>query len=241
MNLHQEATLYEWVSVSPLTIRNFLDISVMLTEMVYNIHKQNETIGALNPKNITIRAHLKQAVITDTTRWSAAYQSPECTGTINRVPDARSDLYSLGVIFNELLTGRLPIQPSSAKGDWAFSHVVELPQPITMHQSELEGPIQAIVMKLLAKSPDARYQSANITRTELAVMIARAYSTEAVSAAISGFADDSEIPAWARSAVSLAKELGIVSGKKDNKFAPQDTATRAEAVTMIINLLQVKK
>jgi uncharacterized repeat protein (TIGR02543 family) len=82
---------------------------------------------------------------------------------------------------------------------------------------------------------------ANITRTELAVMIARAYSTEAATAGSSGFTDESEIPDWARGAVSLVKELGIVSGKNGNKFAPQDTATRAEAVTMIINLLQVKK
>jgi len=83
--------------------------------------------------------------------------------------------------------------------------------------------------------------SAKITRAELAVMIARAYSTEAVSAGTSGFADESEIPGWATSAVSLVKKLGIVSGKQDNKFAPQDSATRAEAVTMIINLLQVNK
>ncbi len=160
MILLQETMLHEWGADSPLAIHDFLDISVMLTEMVYNIHKQNETIGALNPKNIKIDAQLKQAIVTDTTRWIAAYRSPEYTGTINRVPDARSDLYSLGVIFYELLTGRLPIQPRSAKGDWAFTHVVEFPQPITMHRSELEGPLQAIVMKLLAKSPDDRYQTA---------------------------------------------------------------------------------
>jgi len=161
MIIHQETTLHEWISSSPLAIPDFLDISVRLTEMVYNIHKQNETIGALNPDNIKIRTHSKQAVVTDTTGWRAAYRSPEYTGTINRVPDARSDLYSLGVIFYELLTGQLPIQPgSSAKKDWAFSHVVEPPLPITMHRSELAGPLQGIVMKLLAKSPTARYQSA---------------------------------------------------------------------------------
>lgn len=160
MTIHQETTLHEWVSVSPLAIHDFLDISVILTKMVYNLHKQNETIGALNPKNIMIRAQLKQAVVTDTTKWSAAYRPPEYMGTMNRVPDARSDLYSLGVIFYELLTGQLPIQPRSADGDWAFAHVVEHPEPLKLYPSELETPLRAIVMKLLSKSPDARYQTA---------------------------------------------------------------------------------
>ncbi|WP_256762410.1 LuxR C-terminal-related transcriptional regulator, partial [Cohnella sp. WQ 127256] len=48
----------------------------------------------------------------------------------------------------------------SAEGDWAYAHVVELPQPISMYRSDLEDPLQAIVMKLLAKSPAARYQTA---------------------------------------------------------------------------------
>ncbi len=160
MTMSQETTLHEWISVSPLTIHDFLDISVILTEMVDNIHKQNETIGTLNPKDIKIRARLKQAVVTDAKSWNAAYRSPEYSGTMNRVPDARSDLYSLGVIFYELLTGHLPIQPRGTDGDWAFAHVVERPEPLTMYRSELEGPIQAIVMKLLAKSPDSRYQTA---------------------------------------------------------------------------------
>jgi DNA-binding CsgD family transcriptional regulator len=160
MTIHQEVTLHKWMAASPLTIQEFLDTAVMLAEMVYHIHKQNETIGALNPHHIKIRPWLKQAVVTDTTKWSSAYRSPDYTGTMNRVPDALSDLYSLGVIFYELLTGQLPIQPRNAEADWALAHVVELPQPLTMYRSELEGPLQAIVMKLLAKSPGARYQTA---------------------------------------------------------------------------------
>jgi archaellum biogenesis ATPase FlaH len=173
MTIHQEATLHEWVSVSPLAIHDFLEISVMLTERIYHRHKQNETIGALHPKNIKIRPQLKQAVVTDTTKWSAAYRPPEYSGMMNRVPDARSDLYSLGVIFYELLTGQLPIQPRSAEGDWEYAHVVEHPQPLQMYRSELEGPLHAIVMKLLAKSPDARYQSAYGVLADLKLCISQ--------------------------------------------------------------------
>ncbi|GFZ92768.1 hypothetical protein GCM10008018_44040 [Paenibacillus marchantiophytorum] len=52
---------------------------------------------------------------------------------------------------------------------------------------------------------------------------------------------DSEIPAWAHGAVSTMKQVGIIVGRGDNKFVPNETATRAEAVTMIMNLLHVKK
>ncbi len=101
---------------------------------------------------------------------------------------------------------------------------------------------QAVEAGIISGYSDGSFRPrANITRAELAVMIARAYAIEAVSVGSSGFADESDIADWARGAVSLVKELGIVSGKRDNKYAPKDTATRAEAVTMIMNLLQVKK
>ncbi|WP_256758639.1 S-layer homology domain-containing protein [Cohnella sp. WQ 127256] len=83
--------------------------------------------------------------------------------------------------------------------------------------------------------------NANITRAELAVMIARAYSPEFESKASNGFVDESDIPNWATNAVSFVKELGIVNGQSGNKFAPNATATRAEAVTIIMKLLQLKK
>ncbi|WP_438348410.1 S-layer homology domain-containing protein [Paenibacillus sp. FA6] len=80
----------------------------------------------------------------------------------------------------------------------------------------------------------------NITRNEMAVMIARAYGTDMTTLASTGFSDDREIPDWARGAVFAMRELGIVKGRSNNNFVPGGMVTRAEAVTMVMNLLQGK-
>ncbi|WP_221469273.1 S-layer homology domain-containing protein [Cohnella nanjingensis] len=83
--------------------------------------------------------------------------------------------------------------------------------------------------------------AANISRAELAVMIARANGSAGTSATETSFADDAKIPAWAKGAVAAVHAAGIVKGREGNKFDPTATATRAEAVVMIMNMLQSKK
>jgi hypothetical protein len=51
------------------------------------------------------------------------------------------------------------------------------------------------------------------------------------------FTDDKDIPAWAKGSVAIVKQASIVQGKNGNKFAPQDNATRAEAVTVLMKML----
>lgn len=100
---------------------------------------------------------------------------------------------------------------------------------------------QALEAKIIRGYEDVTFRPvASITRSELAVMIARAAGVDLISAASTGFADDSQIPAWAKDAVAAVKKSGIVSGRNGNVFAPNETATRAEAVTIIMNLLQTK-
>jgi GH18 family chitinase len=83
--------------------------------------------------------------------------------------------------------------------------------------------------------------NASISRSELVVMIARAVGVDGAVASSTGFADDSKIPTWAKGAIAAVKKLGIVSGRDGNLVAPTETATRAEAVTIIMNLLQTKE
>ncbi|MEK5257516.1 glycosyl hydrolase 53 family protein [Paenibacillus sp. FSL F4-0125] len=100
---------------------------------------------------------------------------------------------------------------------------------------------QALEAKIIRGYENVTFRpAASITRSELAVMIARAAGGDLTSAASTGFADDSQIPAWAKDAVAAVKKSGIVSGRNGNVFAPNETATRAEAVTIIMNLLQTK-
>lgn len=155
-----ETTLKDWLKSSPIHVDKFLNISIILTEMVIRYHVRNETIGILTPGNIKVLDNFKRAAVIGTPQWDAAYRAPEYAGRMNRSPDARSDLYSLGVIFYEMLTGKLPLRVNNDDDDWSLVQMSEEPLPLTDHLPELSGPISSIVMKLLTKSPEARYQKA---------------------------------------------------------------------------------
>lgn len=109
-------------------------------------------------------------------------------------------------------------------GDWA-------------HQAITQA-VQAGIIKGFA---DGNFRpDANITRSEMAVMIARALHLTSAEG-LTGFADDSSIPAWAKNAIAAMKKQGMMQGKGSNKFFPAAPATRAEAVTVLINMLaQIK-
>jgi len=88
-----------------------------------------------------------------------AYMAPEQTGRMNRSIDARSDLYALGVTLYELLTGTLPLVGADPL-DWVHAHLARPPTPPGERVSGIPEPIGAIVMRLLAKNPEERYQAA---------------------------------------------------------------------------------
>lgn len=157
---NSETTLKEWLKYSPIKVDKFVNISIVLTEMVIRYHARNETIGILTPENIKVLDNFKRAAVIGTPGWDAAYRAPEYSGRLNRSPDARSDLYSLGVIFYEMLTGKLPLEVNNGDDDWSLVQMSVEPMPLTDYQPELSGPISSIVMKLLAKSPEMRYQKA---------------------------------------------------------------------------------
>ncbi|XID91506.1 discoidin domain-containing protein [Paenibacillaceae bacterium WGS1546] len=81
--------------------------------------------------------------------------------------------------------------------------------------------------------------NALITRAEMTAMIARALKLSAEADATTGFADDKDIPKWAKGAIEAVRVLGIVNGRGDNKFVPNGTASRAEAVTLLVRILEL--
>ena len=93
-----------------------------------------------------------------------AYMAPEVVS--GGLTDARTDLYALGVVLYELLTGRVPFEAATPKAVLT-KHVYEVPPPLSRFNAELPAAIEAVVLRALAKAPAARYQSAAEMAQEL--------------------------------------------------------------------------
>ena len=90
--------------------------------------------------------------------FALPYISPEQTGRMNRDLDYRSDYYSLGVTLFELLTGQLPFQGDSVLS-WVHCHISRAPPSPSAVNSAIPEPVSAIILKLLSKNAEDRYQS----------------------------------------------------------------------------------
>jgi predicted ATPase/signal transduction histidine kinase len=88
-----------------------------------------------------------------------AYMAPEQTGRMNRSIDSRSDLYSLGITLYELLTGKLPFTASDPM-EWIHCHIARQPALPSEGLKNIPGPVCAVILKLLAKTAEERYQTA---------------------------------------------------------------------------------
>ncbi|RXZ79571.1 hypothetical protein EBB07_22080 [Paenibacillaceae bacterium] len=100
---------------------------------------------------------------------------------------------------------------------------------------------QAVDAGIISGYEDGSFRpNAEITRAEMAKMVAKALGLTGGTTETSGFADDKDIPDWARGAVATIKNLGIIEGKGANQFAPRDNTTRAEAVSLLLKMLEQK-
>lgn len=106
-----------------------------------------------------IASELAPSVAPDKLEGTLAYLSPEQTGRINGSIDRRSDLYSLGVVLYELFVGVLPFV-STDPLELLYSHVARIPVPPSVRAVHVPEQLSALILKLLAKSPEERYQSA---------------------------------------------------------------------------------
>jgi AAA ATPase domain/Protein kinase domain len=95
-----------------------------------------------------------------------AYMAPEQTGRMNRSIDSRSDLYALGVTLYEMLTGSLPFTASDPM-EWVHCHIARQPIPPAERLKNVPASVSAIVMKLLAKTAEERYQTAAGAESDL--------------------------------------------------------------------------
>lgn len=164
-------------SADGLPLAESLDIALRLARTLGGIHAHDIVHKALTPADVLfdpasgaialagfgIASELdqeRQAVqMSRHLEGPLPYISPEQTGRMNRDLDYRSDYYSLGVLLFELLTGKRPFQADNLL-EWVHSHISRLPPAPHEISHKVPKAISAIVLKLLAKSPEARYQSA---------------------------------------------------------------------------------
>jgi PAS domain S-box-containing protein len=168
----------------PLETGWFLDIALPLAAALADIHRQDIVHKDLKPVNVLVNpqngavkltgfgiaARLVHALTAPTSatliEGSLAYMSPEQTGRMNRGIDHRSDLYSLGVIFYEMLTGELPFQAADPL-EWVHCHIARPPTLPTEIVPTIPEPLTALVMRLMAKQAEDRYQTAGGLKADL--------------------------------------------------------------------------
>ena len=160
-----------------LPLAEFLSIAIKIAESLGNIHAANVIHKDINPANIIYNSVsgivkiIDFGISTVLTRenptlknpnvleGTLAYISPEQTGRMNRSLDYRTDFYSLGVTFYELLTGQLPFATNDAL-ELVHCHIAKQPVPPHYILPEIPEVVSDIVMKLMAKTAEERYQSA---------------------------------------------------------------------------------
>jgi predicted ATPase/signal transduction histidine kinase len=161
----------------PLPVETFLDYAIRITKALGHIHSNGVIHKDIKPQNIIVNPNtgvlkiadfsISVAIALETVApdsptaltGTLAYMAPEQTGRMNRGVDYRADFYALGVTFFELLTNHRPFE-SEAPLELLHAHVAQMPSSPRDKMPSVPEALSAIVLKLLAKDPAARYQSA---------------------------------------------------------------------------------
>lgn len=181
-----------------LTLKEFLTIAIQIVDNLRQIHAAKVIHKDINPANIVVNLATKQLKIIDfgiasilqqknhslqslnILEGTLAYISPEQTGRMNRSLDYRTDFYSLGVTFYEMLTKQLPFKTSDPL-ELVHCHLAKRPLPVYQINPEIPLVISNLVMKLMAKAAEDRYQSANGIKADLAKCLKQLENTNQIS------------------------------------------------------------
>lgn len=176
-------SLADFLEERAFSIKDFLNVAIKLSHILGFVHDEGIIHKDINTKNILLTkqgdvylidfgiASRRDVVVNhqgspEMLQGHLPYISPEQTGRMNRVVDFRSDLYSLGVVFYEMLTGQLPFA-SKDPLEIIHAHMAVNPQHPKDIDETIPTAISDIVMKLLSKNADDRYQSSYSLRSDL--------------------------------------------------------------------------
>lgn len=168
--------LGKFIENSGFDIKTFLNVCIQIVSGLGALHDRNIIHNNLNPNNLLINplnylikffdfsnssVYSKDAPVISSLnlfKSTLAYIPPEQTGRINRGIDQRSDLYSTGAIFYEMITGKKPF-PVEDPLEMIHCHLAKMPSAPQNIQPSIPATVSDIIMKLLSKNPEDRYQS----------------------------------------------------------------------------------
>jgi predicted ATPase/signal transduction histidine kinase len=168
----------------PMAVDRFLGLAIAIAEAAAQLHGLGVVHKDLKPHNILVNLATSEVKIADLglasrlpreqqapqparlIEGSLPYLSPEQTGRTHRAVDRRADLYALGVTFFEMLTGRLPFEARDPLS-WIHCHVACAPPSPSEVVAAVPETLARIVVRLLSKTPEDRYQSASGLRRDL--------------------------------------------------------------------------
>jgi serine/threonine protein kinase len=175
--------LHQFVG-QPMELSQFLRLAIGLIEAVGRLHECGLIHKDLKPANILVDSATGNVWLTgfgiaspvprqhqapepqEEIAGTLAYMAPEQTGRMNRSIDSRSDLYAYGVTLYEMLTGMLPFDVTDPM-EWLHCHIARPPIPPSRRLEGIPEPLSAMVMKLLAKTAEERYQTAGGAEADL--------------------------------------------------------------------------
>ena len=169
--------LLEYWNSTPKTLAIFLNLAVQIAQILSSLHEKEILHKDIKPANLLVQKETGKVYIIDlglasllqseeqapvppeTLEGTLSYISPEQTGRMNRSIDFRSDLYSLGITFYELLTGRLPFTGTDPL-ELVHAHIAVSPKPPVEINGDIPKAISDLILKLLSKNAEDRYLSA---------------------------------------------------------------------------------
>lgn len=199
-------------------------------------HTYTITIVRTTPEQV--KPELPVTVFTDITgHWAEDYiNRAAAKGFISGYPDGsfKPNHPVTRAEFTVMLAGVLELEGKDATitftdkdqiGTWAKGAIV-----------------QAVQSGIVGGYEDGSFRpNAQITRVEMAAMIARALKLSSEADTLTGFADDKAIPQWAKGSVEAMRNLGFIDGRGGNRFVPSDWTTRAEALVVLLRVLEPKE
>ncbi|PRX33491.1 PAS domain S-box-containing protein [Orenia metallireducens] len=176
-------TLKSLVKSKQLELKEFLEIAIQLVDILNQIHQKKIIHLNINLDNILINKHGEVKFIDfgssmfmdedkvknknyERLEGTLAYIAPEQTGRIDRVIDYRTDYYSLGVSFYQLLTGQLPFDYADEM-ELIYAHIARQPSSPIKINDKIPEVLSNIIMKLISKMPKDRYQSLDSLKKDL--------------------------------------------------------------------------